>query len=287
MSNVKRKAPLQQHLGELRTRVLVCVATILLTTLISMLYADRICTFLTAPLIKIFEQDTHHVHHQFIFTHITEAFLTQLRISTISGIFLASPLIASQVYFFISPGLYKKEKTIVSLYMISAPLLFLLGAVFAYYIVIPQVWKFFLSFEHIGTSYGYHNEYSYTYHPIQSSIADHTPTIVLYAKISEYLDIFLDFILGFGVSFQLPLVILLLAKIGVINVQNLRSFRKYAVIAIFCIAAILTPPDVLSQILLAIPMIVLYEISILCCILQQKAIGSRTGRNAMDDKAGG
>lgn len=262
-----QKISLKQHIRELRIRLMICVIFFAMATTLSMIYVNNIYVFLIAPLARLLIHT--NVQHTLIFTHITEGFFTQLRISIISGIWLSSPIWLSQVYFFIAPGLYKREKAVMIQYIILAPTLFVLGSMFAYYIAIPQIWKFFLTFEKMS-NFPTNFMQRYQQLPLHTHNTLHTPPLMLYAKISEYLDAFLDTIVGFGLAFQLPIVITLLAKVGIIHYDQLKIYRKYAIVGIFGVAAILTPPDVLSQILMAVPMLMLYEIAIIICRLQQK-----------------
>lgn len=168
-----------------------------------------------------------------------EAFCSYLKLSFLMSLMISFPFVVWQIYSFIAPGLYKFEKRSILPFIILSPILFVIGGAVAYYGAIPLAWRFFLSFENNA--------------------------IVLEAKLNEYLDLVMDFFIGFGLAFQMPILISLLSKIGIINTNHLRKFRRYAIVVIFILAAILTPPDVISQIMLAIPMLFLYEISILFC----------------------
>jgi len=242
MMNELKKYELSEHLIELRTRLSLCVITFIIATSICYLYSDYIFNFLTKPLVGIYGEDS---SRRMIYTSMGEAFLTYFKIAYYAGFILAFPFIAFQLYFFIAPALYKKEKITLIPFLIFIPILFCLGAALVYYFIIPKAWEFFLSFENKGNN-------------------NNLP-IILEAKISAYLNLILDLILGFGVAFQLPLILALLAKVGVVKGNWLAEKRKYAVIGIFIIAAILTPPDVISQIALALPLLLLYEISIVIC----------------------
>ena len=244
---IRDKKNLKEHIYELRLRLLICLISIIIAVFISMYYSQGIYMFFLKPLERAWSDGT---ECKFIFTSVTEGFLVQLKIAFVTGIFISSPIFLSQIYFFIAPGLYKKEKFAILPFILIAPLLFCAGLLFSYYFIIPRVLKFFLSFEQKEIDF------------VQNNIVPHAQ-IVLEAKISEYLDIFLDLSIGFAMTFQLPLIILLLIKIGLVDYVKLVKFRKYAIILIFIISAILTPPDMLSQILLAIPMILLYECSLL------------------------
>ncbi len=177
-----------------------------------------------------------------IFTALQETFLSYLKVSFFAAFFITSPFILIQVWKFIAPGLYKNERSAIAPYLIATPILFLLGGMLVYYLIMPLAIKFFLSFESSG---------SVTNLPIQ-----------LEAKVNEYLSLVMKLIFAFGLSFQLPVVLSLLARVGAIDSKFLKDRRKYVVVIIFGAAAILTPPDPITQIGLAIPLLILYELSI-------------------------
>lgn len=234
------KITLTEHLIELRSRLIFCVVTILIFFGISYYFAQDIYNFLTAPLSEIYHD---HSGKRMIYTSLTEAFTTYIKLSFLSSLFFSFPIIATQFYLFIAPGLYKSEKKLTLSILISSPILFLLGAALAYYLIFPLCFKFFLGFE------VFHN--------------DNNLPIELEAKISEYLDLVVQIIFAFGLAFQMPILLIILVKLGLISVEGLRAKRKYWIVAFFAIAAVFTPPDVLSQISLAVPLVLLYEISII------------------------
>jgi sec-independent protein translocase protein TatC len=182
------------------------------------------------------------------------AFFTYLKLSLWAAFLIIIPVISYQLYRFISPGLLKNEKTIILPTLVISPLLFYLGGVFVFYLVMPNAWQFFLSFENLDSSM----------------------PIILEARISEYLTVVMQLITAFGLAFELPVIMLILSVLELVSAQGLRNKRRLAIVIIFIIAAILTPPDVLSQISLAIPLILLYEISIVICNL----IENRSKKNA-------
>ncbi len=239
--------PLMAHLLELRARVLTAVAAWFIGMIICYNFANEIYAFLVEPLAQGFEQGE---ARRLIYTSLTEAFFTYIKLAFWAGFFLAFPVIALQFYRFVAPGLYKHEKGALLPYLIISPLLFFAGAALAYYGVMPMAWQFFIGFEEMDPTLGL---------PIQ-----------LEAKVSEYLGLVMQILFAFGLAFQLPIVLTLLARIGLITSEALAKKRRYAVIGIITAAALLTPPDIISQIGLFIPLYLLYEISIICCRIMQR-----------------
>lgn len=236
MENHDKNLTLTQHLIELRQRLVSCILAFLICFGISYYFSANIYDFLLKPL-------AHQYGGKIIYTGLTEAFATYLRLSMLSALFLSFPFIALQIYLFIAPALYKKEKKFILAILIFCPLLFLTGAVLVYNLILPLAFKFFLSFQNLS--------------PHQSL------PIELQAKIGEYLDLITQLIFAFGLAFQLPIILIFLVKFGILTVEGLKKKRKYWIVIIFAIAAVITPPDVLSQVALAVPMILLYEIAII------------------------
>lgn len=234
-----REQPLLEHLIELRSRLIYCVAFFLVASGFSYFFAEHIFEFLVRPLSNALKNSP---QHRLIYTSLPEAFLTYVKVSLFSGAFITFPFLAVQVWKFIAPGLYKNEQNTFIKFLIATPFLFLLGAVFAYYFIIPNAWNFFLQFETPASA---------TALPIQ-----------LEARISEYLSMTLQLLFAFGICFQLPLVLVLLAQIGIVSADLLSKSRRYAILIILIVSAILTPPDVLSMIGLAVPLCILYELAI-------------------------
>ena len=175
-----------------------------------------------------------------IYTSMTEGFFTHMKVSAFAAAFICFPVFSGQLWAFVAPGLYKHEKQAFFPFLIATPVLFLLGATLVYEVIMPMAWKFFISFE-----------------GMEGGIA-----IRLEAKIGEYLSLVMSLIFAFGLAFQMPVLLTLLARVGIISAEGLKEKRRFAIVGVFIFAAIVTPPDVLSQISLAIPMVLLYEISI-------------------------
>lgn len=231
--------PLIEHLIELRARLVWVVGAMLIGATISFCFAESITGFLIRPLAEAMQPGD---SQRLIYTGLTEAFFTYVKVAFFAGLFITFPVLLWQIWIFVAPGLYKNERKAFLPYLVATPVLFFLGGACVYYAVIPMAWPFFMSF--------------------QTTSADTALPIELEARISEYLDLIMTLIFAFGLCFQMPVVLSLLARAGVITANSLAAFRKYAIIVIFIIAAILTPPDVLSQVMLAVPLIGLYEFSI-------------------------
>lgn len=236
------------HLTELRTRLLWVIAAMAIATGICFIYVDSIYGFLVQPLAHAMGPGD---SQRLIYTGLTEAFFTYVRVAIFAGVFLTFPVLLIQIWGFIAPGLYKHERRAFLPFLLATPVLFFLGGACVYYAVLPMAWPFFLSFQTTGGETGL---------PIQ-----------LEARVSEYLDLIMTLIFAFGLCFQLPVVFSLLGRAGILTAQHLVTFRKYAIIVIFIVAAILTPPDIISQIMLAIPLMGLYEISILLMRYAEKS----------------
>ena len=228
------------HFIELRSRLIKTIIFIFIIFIASYTFAEQIYSFLVEPYANAVKDD--QTSRRLIFTALHETFITYLKVAFFAAIFLGSPVLLIQIYKFIAPGLYRNEKTALLPYLIFTPILFLLGGLLVYYLVMPLAIKFFLSFESSGIS---------TSLPIQ-----------LEAKVNEYLSLVMKLIFAFGISFQLPIILSLLARVGVVDSEFLKKRRKYVVIIIFATAALLTPPDPITQIGLAIPLLILYELSI-------------------------
>jgi len=246
------------HFTELRSRLIKSIVFILIIFIISYTFAEHIYNFLVEPYAEAVKND--NLNRRLIFTALHETFITYLKVAFFSAFFLGSPILLIQIYKFIAPGLYKNEKKAILPYLISTPILFLLGGILVYYLVMPLAIKFFLSFETVGSN---------TTLPIQ-----------LEAKVNEYLSLIMRLIFAFGISFQLPILLNLLARIGVVNSDYLKKTRRYVIVIIFSVAAILTPPDPITQIGLAIPLLLLYELSIITVKFTEKKNKEKETKNA-------
>ena len=226
------------HLTELRKRLLWSFVYIIIVFVICFYFADSLFSFLATPLVELMDTEK---GQGFIYTALQEAFFTELKIAFFFALFFSFPLIAIQIWKFIAPGLYSNEKRAFLPFLIATPVLFFAGGSMVYYLIAPIAWRFFLSYQNLNS----------TGIPIR-----------LEAKMGEYLSLMMQFIFAFGLAFQLPVVLSLLAKAKIVNYNSLKKFRKYAIVIAFLSAAFLTPPDPFSQISLALPIIILYEISI-------------------------
>ncbi len=232
----------QEHFRELRNRIIFSLLFFVVTFFVCYFFSTKIYEFLLTPFAEIFPDDQ---KHKLIYTSPTEAFVTYLKLSFYAAIFFSLPIFIAEIYLFLAPALYKNEKKNILLIFFFTPFLFLLGAIFCYYLVLPLALKFFASFENQGFA-------ASSILPIQLEI-----------KISEYFSFVIKLLFGFGLAFISPILLLFLIKVGLLSTNDLRKKRRYWIVIIFIIAAILTPPDILSQISLAIAMTLLFEIVIL------------------------
>tara|TARA_B100000513_G_scaffold136165_1_gene61460 strand:+ start:2558 stop:3328 length:771 start_codon:yes stop_codon:yes gene_type:complete len=244
------------HLTELRKRLINTLIFLICLFVICYLFSDYIYGFLVEPYAEAVKDDK--INRRLIFTALQETFLTYLKVSFFTAFFFTSPFILIQIWKFIAPGLYEHEKSAIMPYLIITPILFLLGGMLVYYLIMPLAIKFFLSFESIG---------NITNLPIQ-----------LEAKVNEYLSLIMKLIFAFGLSFQLPVVLSLLARIGLIDSVFLKERRKFVIVIIFACAAVLTPPDPITQIGLAIPLLILYELSIISVKLIENKIKEKNAQ---------
>ena len=250
MTNKEKEGNFISHLVELKKRLIHSLIFLLILFIICYYFSEHIYGFLVHPYAEAVKND--EINRRLIFTALQETFLTYLKVSFFAAFFITSPFILIQIWKFIAPGLYNHEKKAIMPYLIITPILFLLGGMLVYYLIMPLAIKFFLSFESTGLS---------TNLPIQ-----------LEAKVNEYLSLIMKLIFAFGISFQLPVILSLLARVGFIDSEYLKKRRKYVVVIIFAVAAILTPPDPVTQVGLAIPLLLLYEVSIWSVKIIEKKI---------------
>ena len=237
MSN--KKLPFVEHLEELRKRIIICLIAVGIGFAVSYAFAKKIFAFLAIPLEKALPPQS-----TLIFTSPTEAFLTYLKTAIISGLFLAIPVVLYQIWKFIAPGLYEREKTYAVPFVLSSSILFIGGALFGYFIVFPFAFKFLMGFA--------------------------SESLQALPSMREYFNIAVKLLFAFGITFETPVFIFFLARLGIVNYTMLRSYRKYAIILAFVVAALLTPPDVFTQLMMALPLVILFELSLLITRISER-----------------
>jgi sec-independent protein translocase protein TatC len=252
------QAPLLDHLIELRTRLVRSVVALAIGFGVCLYFADPILGFLVQPLKDAFPEG----EGQLIFTKLYEIFFVELKVALFAGFFVSFPIIANQLWAFIAPGLYAREKKAFLPFLLATPVLFIAGGALAYYVVMPTAFRWFLGFE--GTAGGL--------------------DIQALPSAGDYLSLVMQFILAFGMSFLLPVLLLLLNRAGIVTRQQLASARRYVIVGIATLAAIVTPPDPGSQIILAIPLLILFEGSLLIMRLQERRGSSKPENDAKDEE---
>jgi sec-independent protein translocase protein TatC len=235
------RAPLLDHLIEFRNRLIWAMASFVVCFLFSFFFAKQIFGFLTLPLARALAGQSNDF---LIYTALYETFFTYVKVGMFGGLFLAFPVIAAQLWLFVAPGLYKKERRAFLPFLIATPVLFLAGAALVFFVMLPLAIHFFLSY--------------------QTPAVHGALGIQLQAKVSEYLDLVMTLILAFGLTFQMPVLLSLLGRVGILTSGQLSKARRYAYVGIVIVAAIVTPPDAFSMVSLIVPLIALYEISIGC-----------------------
>lgn len=247
-------APLIEHLAELRTRIINSLIAFCIAMLFSFSVAGPIFNFLAQPIARLLVE--HGQQPELIYTGLQQGFMVRVRISVFGGFILAFPIIAYQLWRFVAPGLYRKEKKAFLPFLLASPALFALGAAFAFYVVMPIAYDFFLSFQQFGSG-------ELVQGAQQAAGGNEEVKIQFLGTINEYLGLTMKFIIAFGLCFQLPVLLTLMGKAGLITADQLSGFRRYAIILLLLVAAIATPPDVMSQMTLFLAIYPLYEISIL------------------------
>lgn len=243
-AEAEEKAPLLEHLIELRKRLLWSVGALFIAFGLCWTVAGDLFEFLAKPLIDAFGDQA---DAKLIFTSLTEKFFVDIKIGFYAALFVTFPIIANQLWRFVAPGLYKNEQRALLPYLVASPVLFFTGGAIVYYGIMPLAWNFFLSYQNVD--------------PGAAASSDFIEIVAL-PKVSEYLSLVIKLIFAFGLFFQMPVALTLMAQAGIVSADGLASKRKYAIVIMFGVAAILTPPDIISQIGLALPGLLLYEISI-------------------------
>ena len=254
--------PIMEHLIELRNRLTWSVLALFVTFGICYYFVEDIYGFLVRPLAQAMGPGS---DRRMIYTALTEVFFTYVKVSFFAACFISTPVVLGQIWAFVAPGLYKNERKAFYPFLFATPVLFFLGGAMVYYFIMPLAWKFFLSFESTGS---------------QTGLA-----IQLEAKVGEYLSLVMKLIFAFGLSFQLPVLLTLMARAGLVTSEGLAKKRKYAVVITFVVAAVMTPPDLISQIGLAVPIMLLYEISIIMARISERKRAAKMEEDELDDDA--